>query len=423
MIAERVSCIQSLSEICSMLHISKVTPDNVAEVATLVNGKLPYPNLETRAVVTIPVCREYHTGRIASLIDQLSNQSLDPKYYEVILSVNNPGRGEVGHDHDTFSDNRELIDYIDNRHVRHELSNVHLIDATDGSLPLRSIGMARGIANEVGSKRLERTWHADPRIIIQLDADVSVEHNFIEQLLSEYVADPAMDMAFLPKLPLPMDYPSDDMYCGYGIDFLEKIDGYSKGRQLCYGGPTISFRSDIHSLPEMRKYMQFATNEDYQLSASITGDQMPGRYRLLAMPRVVVGDRMRSDGYDAIMRSAFARKRIHPEVARNVLGLLGDLVVRRDDFSISADTFSAVSAKDKLRILKEQLRRPVLHRELDGLYQEELVMADHLLDPSITDRDTVSSGAVFFALGRMILPRIESLLRKRGKGVASNKGC
>lgn len=200
-------------------------------------------------------------------------------------------------------DNLRFLKYIDEQKKAGYFPNVYVIDCTDGEIPKRHMGLVRGLGQLVAENRLDQTQKGEGGVIIQLDADVSVTPDFVITLLEAYQR-PSVHSAMIGRIPLPIDFPSDDYYLNYAIKFAQAVVSGLVAQTMLHvkfqgDGPTLSFRAFLHKEDEIRGYMEHSISEDFAL-----GDLLlqAGQMYLLAEPRVYKGDRVRPDGFDSAIR-------------------------------------------------------------------------------------------------------------------------
>ena len=292
----------------NLIHISSSvklqpmieSPSDIAKAALLANNALDKTGPMCGLAVVIPVYKEFRFGRIAILLEELDCQTVGRSRFETILVINNPGfRGNEA-DQKGFKDNLDLMEHIKKQKVQGRLDNVQVINCTGGELPARHIGLARGLGNEVAQLRLSQTETGTNGLIVQMDADASLDPDFLWRLNNIYEANPSAESAGIPRSPLPVDYTSDDLYAQLALQFLRTVIYLMNGRSpKAFNGSTLSFKAYLHQWPEMRSYMGYSLNEDYKLGENL---YQGSRFIYTPEPRVFVADRRRLEGFDANLR-------------------------------------------------------------------------------------------------------------------------
>lgn len=263
-----------------------------------INSRLPQIDQQCEAIAVIPAYREFEGGRIVGLLEEMQAQSIGSRRFETILVVNNPRSLDVS-DQAGLEDNLKLLVYFNEQKQAGNFSNVHVIDCTGGEIQARHMGLVRGLGQLVAENRLSQTHQPDKGVIIQLDADVSVNRDFVSKLLEAYKY-PYVHSAMIGRIPLPIDFQSDDYYATYATLFAHAVlYHHNRNGGFCGDGPTLSFRASCHKDQRTRSYMDFAMNEDYALGKDLS--RLGGMY-LLAEPRVYKADRIRPDGFDSVLR-------------------------------------------------------------------------------------------------------------------------
>lgn len=264
--------------------------------AKVISGKLTPVSSGCEAIAVVPVYREFEGGRIVALLEELKAQNIGSNRFEVILVVNNPTYRVVLNG---AEDNQKLLAYFEERKQRGYFPNMHILNCTNGEIPVRHMGLVRGFGQLVAEDRLDKTKKGDQGVIIQLDADVSVDQNFFSKLLGAY-EDPDVYSAMIGRIPLPIDFISDDYYATYASFFADAVALAISGVSGFTGdGPTLSFRAFIHKQHLNREYIGASYSEDFVLCRSLVKAK---QMYLLVEPRVYKGDRVRPDGFDSTRR-------------------------------------------------------------------------------------------------------------------------
>lgn len=280
-----------------------ISKSSVAERAKEINGRLPQVSPQCEAIAVVPVYREFVGGRIMNLLEDLQAQNVGSRRFETVLVVNNPLPSDVS-GLAGLVDNLKFLIHIDEQKKAGNFPNVHVLDCSSGEIPKRHMGLVRGLGQLVAEERLDQTETGDKGIIVQLDADVSVDPDFVAKLLEAY-QDPWVHSAMIGRIPLPMDYRSDDYYLTYATKFAEAVLSNLQGEANFLGdGPTLSLRASRHKEYGVRRYIDRHISEDFELGEALSES---GRLYLLAEPRVYKGDRIRPDGFDSIMRDAWVK--------------------------------------------------------------------------------------------------------------------
>lgn len=295
--------------------------------AKVTSGKLTPVSSGCEAIAVVPVYREFEGGRIVALLEELEAQNIGSNRFEVILVVNNPTYRVVLNG---AEDNQKLLAYFEERKQRGYFPNMHILNCTKGEIQAGHMGLVRGFGQLVAEDRLDKTKKGDQGVIVQLDADVSVDQNFFSKLLGAY-EDPDVYSAMIGRIPLPIDFISDDSYATYASLFADAVALAISGVSGFTGdGPTLSFRAFIHKQHLNREYIGASYSEDFVLCRSLVKAK---QMYLLVEPRVYKGDRVRPDGFDstrrdewtwsarscsyntsaALLRHAFGNNPIYPE--------------------------------------------------------------------------------------------------------------
>lgn len=327
---------------------------DIANAAPQILDRLRPVNPDCKIAIVIPVYKEFLHGRIALLLDELSKQTVKTGAFETILVVNNPALNTTPAKQEGFEDNKALIEFLRKQHSLGLFTNVQAVDCTNGELPERHIGLIRGLGNEVACSRMAQTKAGRNGIIVQMDADASVDPDFLEKLEGIYEEVPSTESVSLPISPLPVDYTSDDQYLEYAKQFLRIVTHLREGKNpRVFHGPTLSFKAYLHQKPEIRLYMGYQMNEDYNLGENL---YKYSRFIYAPEPRVFVGDRRRAEGFDAMLRAAY---------------------------NITSDPV-----------------RPVLQDDMIPYLEREETLARSRLDWGKVDQSLVQTGILLFCRGR-----------------------
>lgn len=371
----------------------------ITAMAEEYNTHLPHVRPSCRAMVVIPVYKEFEYGRLATLLDELSLQEED---FETILVVNNPAKTNAEFNKNGYLDNCRLVNYVAKQQEEGRLANVRIIDRTNGQLGSRHLGAARGLGNEIGRLRLEETTEGSSGVLVQLDADVSVAPDFLSALLAHYDANPEVDAIKIPRIPLQVDYSSEDMYLGNAQEFVQSVLLARKGGfDAKISGPTLSFRSRLHKESEYRQYIYWSANEDYRLGLDVS---YGSRFALAAYPQVIIGDRKRADGFDANSRIVHAVWKMKWRIAKDLYAELQSQFpeVPQVSFPEVLDTFMAAQqlAWCTLYIsgFNDQLRKQFYQYQ----QTEEKAMRETLNIKTI-DQDTAVLGTYLFAFVKLLM--------------------
>lgn len=384
-----------------------ITLVNIHEAALSINSLLPSVNTACKAIITIPVYKEFRHGRIADTLQDLAGQTVDSNSYEIVLVVNNPAP-----EHDKFGmaarqDNTELINYIRQKQTEEMLTNVRIIDCTDGQLPQRHIGLARGLGNEVAAIRFDATQIGDEGIIIQLDGDVSVAPDFLEKILKQYQGDPTLESSLIGKMPLPVDFDGDDYYLGMAEDFMQNVCSHLLSKSVIGSGQAISFRARIHSNPRFREYIKNNTNEDLMQGLTLPPNS---RFRVLAEPRVYVADRIRPEGFDATNRNFYTRHRLKSDVLMQLLQIISNKTFSSTPAIVDETLLQLAKPLEISGKVIDEIEKadPLTGQKLRSYISEETDLAYERLDATKADDGKIALGALVFALSRLGLDTIES---------------
>lgn len=287
-------------------------PKNIPQAAELMNTQLSQINPDCRFVVVVPVYKEFKFGRITKLLTELDDQTIGRDQFETILVVNNPGFRKEPADEEGFADNLELIDFVELQKLGGRFGNVQVINCTNGELPARHLGLIRGLGNETARIRLAQTSKGENGVIVQMDADASLDTDFLWRLDTVFQSTPSAQSVGIPRSPLPVDYPSDDLYLHLARQFLRTVtclrEGISPGS---FNGSTLSFKAYLHQRDEIRTYMGYSMNEDYKLGEDL---YKYSRFIYTPEPRIFVADRRRLEGFDANLRCCIAGQVSHLSV-------------------------------------------------------------------------------------------------------------
>jgi hypothetical protein len=276
---------------------------SVVNRARELNNRLPRVSPKCEAIAVVPVFREFEGGRIMNLLEELQAQYVGSRRFETILVVNNPPSSDIS-GLKGLVDNLKFLAHINEQKQAGNFPDVKVLDCSRGEVPKRHMGLVRGLGQLVAEERLDQTETGDKGIIVQLDADVSVDPNFVAKLLKAY-QDPLVHAAMIGRIPLPMDFLSDDYYITYANRFAEAVESHLTGHVVYSSdGPTLSLRAFRHKDAGVRRYMDKQVNEDFELGDALSEN---GRFYLLAEPRVYKGDRIRPDGFDSISREAWVK--------------------------------------------------------------------------------------------------------------------
>lgn len=276
---------------------------DIAIVAPQILDQLQPVDPDCKIAIVIPVYKEFLHGRIALLLDELSKQTIKSNAFETILVVNNPALNTTPAKQAGFRDNQALIGFLKMQHAMGLLNNVRAVDCTSGELPERHIGLVRGLGNEVACSRMAQTKIGSSGIIVQMDADASIDPDFLDKLERIYNQTPSVQSAAIARSPLPVDYTSDDYYLQLARQFLKLVTSLKEGRNpRSFNGSTLSFRAYLHQKPEIRRYLNYPMNEDYALGEDLLSHS---RFVYAPEPRIFTADRKRPEGFDAILRAAY----------------------------------------------------------------------------------------------------------------------
>lgn len=395
-----------------------VSLDTVTEAAHGINDQLPPANPNCEAVVVIPVYKELRDGRILTTLEDLGRQTVGSERFEVILVVNNPVQGDKTYSSMGEIDNRLLLMRLAFEKKGGRLGNVHAIDCTNGELPAKHIGLARGLGAEVAQLRLKQTRKGDQGIVVQLDADVAVDPDFMDLLITNYSQHPDAESAEIRRLPLPMDYISDDLYFGYARYCMGDILSRLKGAGIIgASGPTISFKSYLQQIGAIREYMDAPSNEDYLLGLALSQNS---RFYYFSEPVVYPGDRIRPEGYDANMRSVFIKDHLPSGLVRAAFAALREQGYEVSQLSIPEDQYSLMSIDELSEAVLERMESAGLVQEYQHFLQREWELIRSRMDWDKINPDLIKKGVLMFTLGRMLVGR-ENALSPREKPVETKE--
>jgi len=379
-------------------HVESVnitSTKQIPEEASRIISLLPPINPSVKIIVAIPVYKEFDSGRIAETLNELQKQTLPRSEFETLLVVNNPRPGFDPYGNTGYEENLKLIAHVSGEKERGSLDNIHVIDATDGRISQRHMGLIRGIGNEVAMERLQSTETGNKGVIVQLDADSSTDPDFLEKLLGEYTNDPTLESATIARLPLPMDYQDEMFYLALANSFKKNVEAkYGKGT-LSASGATISFRAYLQGVPEFRRYMNASMNEDVH-----QGEQLPrlSRHSLLPEPRVYAGDRKRKEGFDAVIRSVFSGNPVSISSFQGLIDIIGKT------HNLSRVVLDQEKKPDPFSAIQDLLHNnPSLLEKFLEYYKRELELVGRRIDLNKANKENVNMGACLFALSRMAL--------------------
>lgn len=376
---------------------------SVNQQAKAINAQLPPVDPLCKAIVVIPVYREYEGGRIAELLHELESQDTGSNRFEVLLVVNNPDSSYIP-GLPGLVDNLRFLDFIGEQKKLGSFPNIHVINCTAGELPVRHMGLIRGLGHLTAQDRLDQTLKGGQGVIVQLDADVSVDPGFVSKLLNAY-QNPVVHSAMIGRIPLPVDFKSDDCYFTYARQFAQAVattlDGNSK---FLADGPALSFRSFVHKHHLAGNYLSALMSEDFALGRSL---QEIGQMFLLAEPRVYKADRVRYDGFDSINRVGYVNMFLQRETAETLFRhIFKDSPGSQTCLSSSiplTEFLCTVSAKLAIADRNIQIRMQAFLDREESLARRSLDW-DHL-DPGLK-----TAGLYLYSLSRLIMDEGQKLL-------------
>lgn len=373
----------------------QILRSSVVERAKEINTRLPMVNPHCEAKVVVPVYREFENGRIINLLEELQAQDIGSQRFEVVLVVNNPPSSDAS-GLKGLIDNIELLEYFKKQKQSGSFSNTHVLDCTRGEIPKRHMGLVRGLGQLVAEERLDKTNKGDQGVIVQLDADVSIDPDFLSNLLRSY-QNPNVRSAMIGRIPLPIDFLSDDYYTTYASYFAFAAEAAVKnGGYIGGDGPILSLRSELHKKESVRDYIGANINEDFALSDSLSNE---GGMYLLAEPRVYKGDRIRPDGFDSAVR--------HGWVSTQATWTTVDVLLRNafKGTSFSKGQFDSMPQTEFWAMVKDTLRasNPVVSDPLDETLAREEQLARRSLDWDNLNPQLRAKAHFLFAFSRLAL--------------------
>lgn len=374
----------------------------VFDHAREISAKLPHVDPLCQAIMVIPVYREFEGGRLVDLLSEIEGQDVGPGRQETILVVNNSVLSENSNNAGRH-DNLKFLDYLQDAQRNGRFLQVQVIDSTDGQIPERHMGLVRGLGQLVAEDRLDQTATGERGIIIQLDADVAVAPDFVSQLLQAY-SDPLVRSTMIGRIPLPIDYKSDDYYVAYARQFAYTIATIADGQGSIHtDGPTVSFRASAHKNPSVRNYMTMKISEDFGIGHLLT--KYENMY-LLAEPRVYKGDRVRPDGFDSARRNVWSQC----SISFDRIALLSRLAFGID-IAFLANEFKDHPPIEFWKRLSEklELENPALAARFQNELDREEVLARRHLDWDNLNHHYKTSAQYLYAMGRLAMSERRTL--------------
>ncbi len=368
---------------------------SISQRAKEISSQLPPINSQCQAAAVIPVCREFEGGRIMELVKELSSQSVGQNHFEAILVVNNPlTKDSLAVK--SVEDNLKFLVHIDEQKRNGYFPNIHVLDCTNGDLPGRHMGFARGLGQLVAEDRLYKTERGGKGVIIQLDADVSITSGFVSELLGAY-KNIDINSAMIGRIPLPIDFLSDDYYLHYAARFSKYvINNLVQINRFAADGATLSFRAFTHRVPEVREYIRMPVNEDFRLGEELSKF---GKMYLLAEPRVYKADRIRPDGFDSGNRDTAVK----PSIDWEAIDLLISYVFgKRYTFQGMRDIFTQSEFWKKVRIKLGEKDRDT-EKKLNFYLSREEQLARVTMDWDNLDINMRDLGLNLYAFSRMAI--------------------
>jgi len=386
--------------VVSAIESNRNCYNTVAELSRRFKKILPPISESCQAIVVVPVYREFREGFILKLLGSLTEQTVSPDQYEIILVVNNPQSADLARE-----DNKNLIDFIKEKQSHENFPNVRILDCTDGELPARHLGIIRGLGNEVAVSRLEEARIGDEGIIIQLDADTQVDSNFIKTILDFYRSHPNIDSAVIGMsvIPARRNFSGEDYYLGLALQFYENVKAYKNHKSPLAYGPTISFRARIHKNPDVKDYMNYQSEEDYMLGMIL---QRHSNFGIAPLPRVYIADRERPEGFDARMRNFFAKDSVSWGKLKRIIGLALPGLEINPEISSMDELYSKV-------VTWLEAHHNKLARKFRKFFQEELEIAVKYINTKDVDQHKIRLGALIFSLMRLTLEARQEKAREK----------
>lgn len=375
--------------------IDKLNNQTVVSHSRDIIAKFSPVDPRCEAIAVIPVHREFEGGRLVQLLTELEGQDVPNEQLEVILVVNNRPLS-IEDNNEARLDNLNFLKYFEAARQEGHFSRVRVIDATDGQIPARHMGLIRGLGQLVAEDRLIRTEKGEKGIIIQLDADVAVSPDFVSGLLQAY-ENPTIKAAIVGRIPLAIDFKSDDYYVAFSRQFAYGVATIADGQGSIHtDGATISFRASAHREQGVRRYMNLAYSEDFGIGEALS--KSGGMYTLVE-PRVYKGDRVRPEGFDSASRHIWAQC----SLSSSRVHLLSHLAFGNGHFS--REQFESVPTTQYWQSYTRKLEKsdPAAGRKLcDALTREEVLARQHMdwdnLNPHLR-----TTGLFLFALSRIAM--------------------
>lgn len=381
---------------------------SVFDQAKEISSNLPPIDPRCEAIAVVPVYREFSGGRIVDLLGEIEAQNVGSRRFETILVVNNPHKSDISDTNgvDGFLDNRDFLGYFRDQKYAGRFSYIHLINCTRGEISKRYMGLVRGLGQLVAEDRLDRTGNGDQGVIIQWDADVSIEPDFVSRLLEAYKY-PDVYSAMMGRITLPIDFQGEDYYAVYASRYAEAVVSTLDGQSDFSGaGPTLSFRSWLHKKRQVREYIRRGINEDYTLGDSLAN---AGGMYLLAEPRVYIGDRIRPDGFDSSNRRGWVLEHASLKTVKKLLGYATDYTF--PDIRLSEEQFSSkFQTAFWLRVKRQlEIKNPQIGRKLQDCLEREETLARRRMDWDCLDPQLKTKGLYLYALSRMAIGESQML--------------
>ncbi len=157
-----------------------------------------------KATVVIPVYRELSNGNILNLLTGFAKQSMSSEEFDVVFIVNNKD-SDAESKTEGYDDNQKTIQIFDYIQTGTEIPKLLSDEETDQLNMVRKsglrisyvdmsttgvddviIGDLRNIGDEIAVSRSQETDTKEDTIIFNLDADVSIEDGYFEEVTSSF---------------------------------------------------------------------------------------------------------------------------------------------------------------------------------------------------------------------------------------------
>jgi hypothetical protein len=395
---------------------ARIDQKSVFEQAKVASAKLPEVNPNCEVKVVVPVYREFKGGRISDLLGDFEAQQIGSNRFEVVLVVNNPQPALSSPSFHGIVDNLQFLEYFAAQKNQGRFPNVHVLNCANGEIPVRHMGLVRGFGQLVAEDRLDKTKKGDKGVIVQLDADVSIKPDFLSKLTEAY-RQPFVSSALIGRIPLPIDFKSDDYYLAYAKQFAEGVSSCLTGNfGMSSDGPTISFRAAMHKNSAVRNYMNYSQNEDFGIGRDL---KEAGGMFLLADPRVYKADRIRADGFDSRQRDYWVfdfPKMKTTEILLNAIFQTNKISVSEYEYRSTQKIKFWEDVYDRLKKAK-----PKRALQLSEALKTEKTLAKQSLDWDNLDPQLATEANYLYAISRIILGKEGMMPFLKDKNPLSSK--